>query len=351
MRNTTKLFGIIAFVVLFAFSTTVCFGQSGGKVLRSADELMTYLDTQPDNDKDNPIMVKMSIHEPMLKEIAEALILSDKYLSGKYVYLDLTSSPLTTIPNWAFFIAGDSHDEDKGCAVLTGIIIPDSVTSIGMGAFQDCINLTSVNIPNSVTSIEDYAFSRCFSLTNVTIPDSVISIKDSAFFRCSSIKSITIPDSVKSIGNWAFYSCDNLTSVTIGNSVASIGQFAFSKCDGLASVIIGNSVTTIGRGAFNDCHNLTSVTIPDSVTSIVEWAFEACYSLQSITIPNSVKSIGEEVFYSCFNLTSVTFKGTITPDMFSEEGAFPGDLRAKYLKGGVGTYTRANGKSEEWTRQ
>jgi hypothetical protein len=37
-------------------------------------------------------------------------------------------------------------------------IIPNSVTSIGEGAFLECKGLTSVTIPNSVTSIEEDAF-------------------------------------------------------------------------------------------------------------------------------------------------------------------------------------------------
>ncbi len=46
--------------------------------------------------------------------------------------------------------------------------IPDSVTSIGNGAFGTCTTLTSITIPDSVTSIGDWAFASCFSLTAVT---------------------------------------------------------------------------------------------------------------------------------------------------------------------------------------
>jgi hypothetical protein len=64
---------------------------------------------------------------------------------------------------------------------ITNLIIPNSVASIGRGAFYGCSGLTSVTIPNSVTSIGDDAFSYC-SVTSVTIPNSVTSIGERALY-------------------------------------------------------------------------------------------------------------------------------------------------------------------------
>ncbi len=55
------------------------------------------------------------------------------------------------------------------------------------------------------------------SLSSVTIPNSVTSIGVYAFEYCASLKSITIPDSVPLVGPGAFSNCTNLTSVTIQN--------------------------------------------------------------------------------------------------------------------------------------
>jgi Flp pilus assembly protein protease CpaA len=92
-------------------------------------------------------------------------------------------------------------------------VIPNSVTTIGNGAFADT-GLTSVTIPNSVTTIGDYAFSGCIGLTNITIPASVTTIGSGAFSGCTGLTSITIPNSVTTIGDMAFSGCTNLTSVT-----------------------------------------------------------------------------------------------------------------------------------------
>ena len=163
-----------------------------------------------------------------------------------------------TIPNSVTSIGDEAF---SWCKSLQSVTIQNSVTSIGDGAFsgcnicfficnspyfqnddvclfnkdktaivstiKDCVNYI---IPNSVTSIGDGAFSDCKSLQSVTIPNSVTSIGDHAFEQCKSLQSITIPNSVTSIGNSAFSSCDSLQSVTIPNSVTKIGDEAFIRC-------------------------------------------------------------------------------------------------------------------------
>ena len=202
----------------------------------------------------------------------------------------------------------------SGCKSLQSVTIPNSVTNIGDGAFSACESLQSITIPNSVTNIGDVAFSACESLQSITIPNSVTSIGDHAFNSCYSLQSVTIPNSVTKIGNGAFCLCKSLQSITIPNSVTSIGigDVAFYGCESLQSITIPNSVTSIGNRAFYLCKSLQSITIPNSVTSIGDKAFYLCKSLQSITIPNSVTSIGDRAFYLCKSLQSVTIPNSVT---------------------------------------
>jgi TolB-like protein len=111
-----------------------------------------------------------------------------------------------------------------------------------------------------------YIGNRAFNqkgLTGVTIPDGITSIGDYAFTE-NSLTSIVIPDSVTSIGRGAF-SNNNLTRVVIPNSVTSIGRDAFRVNGRLTSIIIPNSVTSIGEGAFAG-NELTSITIGNNVS-------------------------------------------------------------------------------------
>jgi hypothetical protein len=94
----------------------------------------------------------------------------------------------------------------------------------------------------------------------MNIPNSVTTIGNGAFYYCRAMTSITIPDSVTTIGSVSFYNCDSLPSVTIGNNVTSIGSNAFIECDVLASVTFGKSVTTIGGNSFQYCVSLISIT-------------------------------------------------------------------------------------------
>ena len=259
-----------------------------------------------------------------------------------YLYCACTSLTSVTIPNSVTTIGEGAF---VYCTSLTSITIPNSVTSIGSNAFDECFSLTSITIPNSVTTIGGGAFSYCTSLTSVTIPNSVTSIGVGTFRECTSLTSVTIPNSVTSIGGSAFSNCSSLTSITIPNSVTTIGGDAFQNdtnivtvvvmpdnpvydsrngCNaiietasntlifGCKATIIPNSVTSIGNGAFWGCSSLTSITIPNSVTSIGDDAFNWCTSLTSITIPNSVTSIGDGAFIWCTSLTNVTIPNSVT---------------------------------------
>ncbi len=186
---------------------------------------------------------------------------------GNSAFDGCTSLASIEIPNSVTSIGSEAF---RDCTSLTSIEIPDSVTSIGYFAFYNCISLTSINVDedNTVyssldgnlynknkTTLIQYAIGK--QATSFTIPNSVTSIGNGAFQYCKSLTSIEIPNSVTSIGDRAFSDCNSLTSIEIPNTVTSIGNYAFRNCISLTSIEIPNTVTSIGDYAFRDCTSLT----------------------------------------------------------------------------------------------
>ena len=227
-----------------------------------------------------------------------------------------------------------SNNIIAGCC---STIIPEGVTSIGGGAFENCMNLTAITIPASVTSIGEKAFTGCMSLTAITIPTSVTSIKNEAFSHCWGLTAITIPEGVTSIGEDAFNSCSSLITINIPESVTRIGKNAFDNTawynnqpNGMiylskffykykgsmpeaTSIDIKEGTKGIVGGAFCFCDLLTSITIPESVTYIGDYAFSRG-SLTTIIIPKNsqLTNIGFEAFSYCSNLTTITIPESVT---------------------------------------
>jgi putative cell wall-binding protein/pimeloyl-ACP methyl ester carboxylesterase len=212
------------------------------------------------------------------------------------------SQGVTSIGNSAF----------SGCSGLTSISLSQGLTSIGNRTFSGCSGLTSISLPQGVTSIGNYAFSSCDSLTSISLPQGVTSIGMSAFSSCYSLTSISLPQGVTSIGDYAFIYCQSLTSISLSQGLTSIGNRTFSGCSGLTSISLPQGVTSIGNYAFQYCDSLTSISLLQGLTSIGNHAFSSCDSLTSISLPQGITSISEDTFEYCYSLTSISLPQGVT---------------------------------------
>ena len=196
------------------------------------------------------------------------------------------------------------------CSSLTSISIPNSVTSIGELAFIDCYGLTSIVVESGNTMydsrnncnaiIEKATNTLIAGCQTTTIPNSVTSIGRGAFWGCLGLTSINLPNSVTSIGSSAFEDCSSLTSITIPNSVTSIGWYAFRACSSLTSITcLAPTPPTCG----DDCFYNVPRNIPLYVPAESVEAYKAADTWKEFDIQALPSS------YSPVDLVSITVDG------------------------------------------
>lgn len=78
-------------------------------------------------------------------------------------------------------------------------IIPNTVTSIGYGAFVGNTNLYTIDIPDSVNNISSYAFGSC-GLTSITLPIN-ITIATKAFENCPNLTEFNYKGTIEQWNN------------------------------------------------------------------------------------------------------------------------------------------------------
>ena len=186
-------------------------------------------------------------------------------------------------------------------AGLVKITFPEKVTSIGSEAFRNCTKLTTVEGFDNLklSTVSNHIFGGCEALSSIKIPDTVTTIEIGAFSGCKSLTTIAIPERVTSIGGSAFNDCENLTSVEGFDKlkISSIEQYTFCGCKKLSAITLPDTVKKIDTYAFWQCYALSTITIPENVTSIGFHAFDTCGGLATVVLPQNVPSIGEGAFY------------------------------------------------------
>ena len=157
-------------------------------------------------------------------------------------------------------------------------------------------NVNSYVIPDSVTSIGSYAFQNCTGLTSITIPDSVTSIGNYAFSACTGLTSITIPDSVTYIGRYTFSDCTGLTSATLGAGVATINSYTFDGCTSLTSLTLNKADTYVTLSSTNALTNTPIVTSTTEGYAYVPSALLSSYqgATNWANYKDKIKAIGSE---------------------------------------------------------
>ncbi|WP_164997225.1 leucine-rich repeat domain-containing protein [Clostridium minihomine] len=141
------------------------------------------------------------------------------------------------------------------------VALPAGLKTINITAMSDLHNLTSISIPNTVTRIEEGAFSGS-GIKNLVIPDSVTYIGLEVFQGCRSLVNITLSKNAPVLDYRLFYRCTSLQKIVIPEGVTQIKSYVFNECSSLSEVKLPNTLISID-GAFDDCYSLKSIVFPD----------------------------------------------------------------------------------------
>lgn len=207
---------------------------------------------------------------------------------------------LTSIGDYAFSIInanggnsaeGDSYtkykDEIKDGGIKN-IILPESVKTIGSGAFFGQRNVKKIVIPKSVTSIQGQAFQMIPALEELEVYASLDKVSGSSFnevFWSNTRNDSTITGKLKKIILGENYS-----------ATGKIGSALFYGLDFDEIDIQMNNIQNLGSSMFMKNKKLKSFTVPKTVKVINQAAFYETTALKDITIPKNVQTIDVEAF-------------------------------------------------------
>ena len=207
--------------------------------------------------------------------------------------LNTVSLPDTikTISKEAFYDSG-----------IENIHLPENLRQIGTMAFARS-GLKDIIIPNKIKKLGEYAFYNCIELTAVTLPESVTKIPSGIFEDCCSLKTVNAPN-VNTVCDHAFYNCKNLETFDF-SKLQSLDLMAFAYT-GIREAVFSDKFSQLGISAFHHCKNLQTVDMKTcKIQEIPYQCFCCCKELKNVQLPQDVTAFDNSCFLRA-NLNKLT---------------------------------------------
>ena len=208
------------------------------------------------------------------------------------------------------------------------IQIPDSVDTIGSGAFFYCQDLERITLPSALQTLSSVTFYGCAALSEVTFPASLKTIESSVFDGCRNLSEVKLPASLTAIQSSVFHRCSAKTvfydgSLEQWNHITADNDVLGYSCPSLVTDDYTAQFIPVMDDAYPPPKTVTitkytgkesTVILPSTinswhVTKIGEDAFQDNTTITSVTIPANVTEIGSNAFAGCTNLTRVNYEG------------------------------------------
>ena len=254
---------------------------------------------------DNPIAVSFSVfngtayyNEPSNWENGVL------YVDGYLIAVSKDFAPLTeyTVKDGTIVIADDAFSGVGYSSKLKKMTLPTGLYRIGQYAFSKLFSLAEINIPDTVRSIGYGAFSGTgydadtnyingglyignwlvavnnVAMTSFTVQEGTVGVadgKDTSLFptRAQKITVLELPSSLRYIGSRSFARL-RITELRLPSELQTLGNGAFASCSALNTVNLGDcsGLESIGENAFAEAA-ISEITIPESVVSVGELVF------------------------------------------------------------------------------
>ena len=230
------------------------------------------------------------------------------------------------------------------------ITIPDYVTHIGSGAFEECAKVKKISLPQGLVEIQENAFKKCAGIEEIEIPSTVKIIAAGAFANCTKLRDVIFKSGDVDIEKGAFECCkeaqllftcpggskvetyakENKINIAGGKADSNNPEGAFSytiskaktaRITGYISheekiiipdIIEGCPVIAVNKDVFKNNKKITSVVWPASIPVIPKEIFFGCTALKEILVPEGVTEISEKAFRNCTSLTTIRIPSTVT---------------------------------------
>ena len=246
------------------------------------------------------------------------------FTDGEDEYAEVTYPAVDVMNYWYGHLAPWGHLVIPSEVEYDGVTY--TVVSISDRAFSGCAELTSVTIPATVTNIGAYAFYQCTGLKGeVTIGESVTHIGRSAFYGCTGITAVNFNAvNCETMGGsrsgTVFGNCLRLTKINFGQRVRCIPDYAFTGMDMLRfEWNLPAALEYVGEYAFAYCYNINgNLRMPKNVRTVKGYAFAQCHSMTGVELSPSLVEVENRAFYQCVKLRTVRAKSFVPPVLGTE---------------------------------
>jgi hypothetical protein len=229
---------------------------------------------------------------PYLQDLTlgdKTLSLGVESFSGTSLSSVLLDDSLTTIGKKAFL-----------SVPLKSIVLPPALTSLAQNAFLGCEDLSSFSLKNNNAFVIEndllldkekttaYLFPHDVEKENAVIPEGVTLIADGAFENAKIKNPLQIPSTITRIGVTSFFGYKGSLDFEKDTALQTIADGAFGYCE-IQSLSLPEGVQNIGASAF--AHSkLHSIALPSTLLSMQGHYFEPfldCQELESISVASS----------------------------------------------------------------